>query len=96
MHLVEYVIDSYYLWRREKLQFCVQVSLADIELRELTHAGGKPYVLNCDTTEAELQKRLLERGFNNSKSNFHIFTTLEASNFQQVLKLQNPTMSYHN
>ena len=60
MHFVEHIIDSYDLRRREKLQFCaVQVFIADIEIQELTHAGGKPYVvLYCDMTEAELQKRL--------------------------------------
>ena len=58
MHVFEYIIDSYALRRREKLQFCVQVFIADIELQELTHAEGKPGVLYRDMTEAELQKRL--------------------------------------
>ena len=40
----------------KKLQFCVQVFVADTELQELTHAGGKPCVLYCNMTEAELQK----------------------------------------
>ena len=47
MHVVEYIMtisDSHDLRRREKLQFCVQVFIADIELQELTHAGGKPCV----------------------------------------------------
>ena len=73
MHVVEYIIDSYHLRRREKLQFCVQAFITNIELQELTHAGGKPCVLCCDMTEAPL----------------------EANNFQQVMKLQNPTLSYH-
>ena len=95
MHVVEYIIDSYDLRRQEKLQFCVQVFIADIELQAMTHAEGKPGVLYCDMTEVELYKCLLERTFSVSKSNFHIFTPLEASNFQQVLKLQNLTLSYH-
>ena len=95
MHVVKYIIDSHDLRRREKLQFCVQVFIADIELQELTHAEDRACVLYCDMTEAELLKRLLERKFNVSKSNFHIFTPLEAKNFQQVLKLQNSTLSYH-
>ena len=54
------IIDSYDFRRREKLEFCVQVFVADIELRELTRVGAKPCVLYCDTcmTEAEWQKRL--------------------------------------
>ena len=76
----------------EKLQICVQVFIADIELQEFTHAEGKPCILYCDMTEADLQKRLLERRFNVSKSNFHIFTSLEANKFRQVLKLQNPSV----
>lgn len=39
----------------KKLQFCVQVFISDIELQELTHAGGKTWLLYCDMTEAELQ-----------------------------------------
>ena len=34
-------IDSYDLQRRETLQFCVQVFVADIELQELTHGEVK-------------------------------------------------------
>ena len=54
------IIDSYDFRRRQKLESCVQVFVADIELRELTRVGGKPCVLYCDTcmTEAEWQKRL--------------------------------------
>ena len=92
VHVVGYVIDSYDLRRREKLQFCVQVFISDMELQELTHVEGKPCALYCDMTAAELQKRLSERRFNVSKSKFHMFTPLEANNFQQVLKLQNPTL----
>ena len=82
MPIAEYIIDSYDLRRRENLHFCVQVFIADIEFQALTHAQGKPCVLYCDIAEAELQKRPLERRFNISKSNFHIFTPLEANNFQ--------------
>ena len=70
-------------------------SVADIELQESTHTEGKLSVPYYDTTEAELQKRLLESKFILSKSNFHIFTPLKANNFQQVLKLQNLPLSYH-
>ena len=45
MHVVEHIIDSYDLRRREKLQFCVQVFVTDIDFQELTLAGGKPCVL---------------------------------------------------
>ena len=59
MPIVEYIIDSYDLRRREKLQFCVHdVFIADIELQELTHAPSKSCVVLCDMTEAKLQKRL--------------------------------------
>ena len=51
-----------------------------------TRGTGKLSVLNCDMTEAELQKRFIERRFKVSKSNFESFTFLETNNFQQVLK----------
>ena len=52
--------------------FVSQVFVADIELEDLIHAGGKHSVLYCDTTEAELQNQLLE----NSTLQSHIFTPL--------------------
>ena len=54
------IIDSYDFRRREKLEFCVQVFVADIQLQELTRIGGKPCVRYYDTcmTDAAWQKRL--------------------------------------
>ena len=71
----EYTVDSYVFRRQEKLQFCVQVFVTVIEHRrylcaELWYDRGG----------------IWERRFNVSKSNFHIFTAMEANNFQQVLK----------
>ena len=40
--------------RRQELHMCVQAFIADIELQELTHAGGKPCIVYSDVTEAEL------------------------------------------
>ena len=88
------IIDSYSETRKTAI-LCPSFHPGNIELQELTHAEGKPCILYCDMTEAELQKRLLERTFNVSKSNFHIFTSSEASDSQQVLKFQNLTLSYY-
>ena len=58
IHIVEHIIASYDLRIREKLQFCVQFFVADIEFQELISEGGKHGILYCDVTEAELQKSL--------------------------------------
>ena len=54
MNLRERAVECSDPRRPEKLQFCVQVFIVDIELQELTEAGGKPCVLYYDMTESEL------------------------------------------